>query len=70
MTAKKQKQTIKLSEVKKLFAERRDELLDRLKRLEKRQQEGWGYRHVYRRGWTVRAHKVRAHWAWLPVKRK
>jgi len=57
-------------EVTKLFEERRTELLERLTRLEQRQQEGWGYRHVYRKSYTVRAHRVRAHWAWLPVKRE
>jgi hypothetical protein len=57
-------------QVTKLFEERRAELQERLKRLEHRQKEGWGYRKTWRNGWRVKAHKVRPHWAWLPVKRR
>lgn len=57
-------------QVKQLFAERRAELLKQLNRLEQRQKEGWGYRKTWRRAHKVPAHKVSAHWAWLPVKRK
>lgn len=62
--------TVKPGDIKKLFEERRTELLEQLKRLEQRQKEGWGYRKVLRKGYTVRAHKVRSHWALLPVKNK
>lgn len=62
--------TVRPGEIHKLFAERRAELLDRLERLERREKEGWGYRRVLRKAYTVRAHKVRSHWALLPVKVK
>lgn len=57
-------------EIKKLFEQRRADLIEQLKRLELRQKEGWGYRKIKRRGYTVRAHKVRAHWVMMPVKRR
>lgn len=57
-------------DITKLFEQRKAELLDQLKRLTKRQQEGWGYKRIMRRGYTVRAHKVRAHWVTMPVKRR
>jgi hypothetical protein len=56
--------------VRKLFQDRRAELLKKLNRLEQRQKEGWGYRKTWRKAHKVPAHNVRAHWAWLPVKRK
>lgn len=57
-------------EIKQLFEQRRADLLNQLKRLELRQKEGWGYRKVMRRGYAVRAHRVRAHWVMMPVKRQ
>ena len=62
--------TVKPGDIAKLFKERRDELLERLNRLEQRQKEGWGYRQVLRRAHTVKSYKVRSHWALVPVKRK
>lgn len=57
-------------DVKQLFEERKALLLEQLKRLETRQKEGWGYKRILRRAYTVRAHKVRSHWATIPVKRR
>lgn len=53
-----------------LWAARHAELVEKLKRLELRRREGWGYRKVLRKGYSVKAHKVRSHYAMLPVKRK
>lgn len=61
---------IKPGDIKKLFEERRTVLLERLKRLETRQKEGWGYRKFFREGYKVGGYKVDAHWVTLPVKVK
>lgn len=52
-----------------LFAKRHAELVEKIKRLEFRQKDGWGYKKIRRRGYRVRAHNVRAHYAIIPVKK-
>lgn len=56
--------------IEKLFAEKRQELLEKLKRLDLRKKEGWGYRRRLREGYKVETYRVPPHHIWVPVKRR
>jgi hypothetical protein len=69
MSSRKPKLLTKKS-VEAIFAERRAELLKKLSRIELRKKEGWRYKKIWRKSHSVPAHRVRAHYAIVPVKRK
>lgn len=54
--------------INKIFADKRKELLEQLSRLDSRKEDGWRYRRVLRKAHSVKAYKVKAHYAMVPVK--
>lgn len=67
--AQKMTQSMFEKRVAKIFAERRAELLEKLKRLDKRRKGGeWGYRRIYRKAHQVPSYRVGGHYAMVPVK--
>lgn len=54
--------------IKKIFQSRRDDLLKKLSRLDRRQKGGWIYRRRLRKGYTVSSYKVSSHYINVPCR--